>query len=302
MLSTVLAQLNDPAGYAVPVFALFILIEVLALRFLDDENEPKGYHGVDTRTSLTMGVGSLVVGIFYKSLALLAYVAIYVYLAPWHLPANAWWTWALLIVAVDVLWYTYHRFSHRVRIGWAAHQAHHSSEYFNFGTALRQKWNPWFEGVAWMPLPFLGFPPWLIYTAFSVNLIYQFFTHTEKVGTLPKPIEFVFNTPSHHRVHHGSDPEYLDKNYAGILIIWDRMFGTFQQELHRPTYGLTTPVNTYNVFQLQYGEYGAIVRDVRRAHGLRDRLGYVFGPPGWTPSGTGSRSGSAPATASEAPA
>jgi hypothetical protein len=126
---------------------------------------------------------------------------------------------------------------------------------------------------------------WMIYIAFSLNLIYQFFTHTELIGKLPRLIEFIFNTPSHHRVHHGSDPEYLDKNYAGICIIWDRIFGTFQQEGARPTYGLTKPVNTYNLLKLQYGEYGNIIHDVRTAKGLRDKLGYIFRLPGWQAKG-----------------
>lgn len=118
----------------------------------------------------------------------------------------------------------------------------------------------------------------------AFNLIYQFFIHTETITSMGRAYEFVFNTPSHHRVHHGSDPEYIDKNYGGTLIIWDRMFGTYQDELHRPTYGLTTPVNTYNLLRLQYHEYGNILRDVRAATGLRTKLGYVFGPPGWQPS------------------
>lgn len=149
---------------------------------------------------------------------------------------------------------------------------------------LRQKWNPWSEATFWAPLPLLGFAPWTIYVAFAFNLIYQFFTHTETIDKMWRPLEFVFNTPSHHRVHHGSDPEYLDRNYGGILIIWDRMFGTFQAELHTPTYGLTTPVGTYNVLRLQYHEYANIVRDVRGARRWRDRLGYVFAPPGWQPA------------------
>ena len=107
--------------------------------------------------------------------------------------------------------------------------------------------------------------------------------HTETIGKLPRPFELILNTPSHHRVHHGSDPEYLDKNYGGVLIIWDRLFGTFQEELHRPRYGLTTPVGTYNLITLQYGEYGKIIRDVRAARSWRDKLGYIFAPPGWQP-------------------
>ncbi len=188
-----------------------------------------------------------------------------------------------MLLGVDLLFYTYHRFAHRVRLGWAGHQAHHSSVYFNFSTALRQKWNQWFEVVVWLPLAVPGVPPWMIYFVFSINLIWQFHLHTEKIEKLPRWWEFIFNTPSHHRVHHGSDPIYLDRNYAGMLIIWDRMFKSFQPELHRPTYGLTVPVETYNVWSLQYGEYKRIWQDARRARRLRDKLGYVFGPPGWAP-------------------
>jgi sterol desaturase/sphingolipid hydroxylase (fatty acid hydroxylase superfamily) len=166
---------------------------------------------------------------------------------------------------------------------WAGHQAHHNSLRFNYSTAVRQKWNPWFELLFWVPLPLIGMPPWMIFTSFSVNLIFQFFVHTERVDRLPRPIEFLFNTPSHHRVHHASDPDYLDKNYAGILIIWDRMFGTYAEQTHRPTYGLTKNIDSYNPFRLQYYEYAAIVRDLRGADSFRECLAYLFGPPGWHP-------------------
>ncbi len=123
----------------------------------------------------------------------------------------------------------------------------------------------------------------MIYWVFGANLVYQFFSHTEAVGKLWRPIELIFNTPSHHRVHHGSDDIYLDRNYGGILIIWDRMFGTFQAEIHTPTYGLTKQVNSYSVLHLQYHEYANIWRDLRAATGIRAKLGYIFGPPGWNP-------------------
>jgi sterol desaturase/sphingolipid hydroxylase (fatty acid hydroxylase superfamily) len=277
-------QLHDPVGYAIPVFLLFIVIELVALRFISDDTPRRGYAPADARTSLFMGLLGSVIAVGFRVLALLGYTAIYVYLAPWHLPADNPWTWVGLILGVDLLWYCYHRMSHRVRVIWAAHQAHHSSEYFNYSTALRQKWNLWFETLVWLPLPLLGMPPALIYTGFSINLVYQFWVHTETIGKLPRPFEFVFNTPSHHRVHHGSDPEYLDKNYAGILIIWDRMFGTYAEERQRPRYGLTYPVKTYNLLRLQFGEYAAIVRDLRYAPSWRARLRFLFGPPGWSPA------------------
>jgi sterol desaturase/sphingolipid hydroxylase (fatty acid hydroxylase superfamily) len=286
----VLDPLQNPVTYAVPFFLLTILVELAALKWLDhdtafDARGVSGYDATDTRTSMLMGLGSLVSTLLFKVGAFVVYNAVFVYLAPFALAMDTWWSWVVAIAAVDLAYYFSHRFVHRVNIGWAAHQAHHSSQYMNFGTALRQKWNPWFEFFFFLPLPFLGIAPWVIYLAFGFNLIYQFFVHTELVGKLWWPIELVLNTPSHHRVHHGSDPEYLDKNYAGILIVWDRLFGSFVEEKQRPTYGLTKPVETYNLLKLQYGDYAQIVRNVRAARSLRDRLGYLFGPPGWQPAG-----------------
>ena len=280
---------KNPVTYAVPFFLLTIAIELAALKWLDHDDDehrpPTGYHGRDARTSMGMGAVSLIFSLALKVGSFFVYIAVFEYVTPEALkmPTDTWWYWVLLIAGVDLSFYLSHRFVHRVNIGWAAHQAHHSSEYMNFATALRQKWNPWFEFVFWLPLPFLGFAPWTIYVAFGFNLIYQFFTHTEMIGKLPRPIELVMNTPSHHRVHHGSDPEYLDKNYAGIFIIWDRMFGTFVEEKQRPKYGLTKPVGTYNMIKLQYGDYAKIVSNVRAARSWRERLGYLFGPPGWEP-------------------
>jgi sterol desaturase/sphingolipid hydroxylase (fatty acid hydroxylase superfamily) len=280
-----LASLQDPILYATPAFALFMVLELLSLRFLDDDEKDNyvGYEARDSRTNLIMGVGSLVVNGSARVGALIGYAALYT-LTPLRLDVHRWYTWVFALLIVDVIWYSYHRASHRVRIMWAGHQAHHNSQRFNLSTAVRQKWNPWFELLFWVPLPLLGMPPWLIFTSFSVNLIFQFFVHTERIGRLPAPVEFVFNTPSHHRVHHASDPDYLDKNYAGILIVWDRLFGTYAEETHRPTYGLTTNIDSFNPFRLQYYEYAAIVRDIRSSRRWRERLGYLFGPPGWRPA------------------
>ena len=289
-MQELLDPFKNPVTFAVPFFLLTIAIELAALKWLDhDDNvlgaQRTGYNGKDARTSMSMGLISLFFSLALKVGSFLVYIVVFEQLALWELPTDTWWYWVLLILGVDLAFYASHRFVHRVNIGWAAHQAHHSSEYMNFATALRQKWNPWFEFVFWLPLPFLGFAPWTIYVAFGFNLIDQFVTHTEMIGKLWRPIELVMNTPSHHRVHHGSDPEYLDKNYAGILIIWDRMFGTFVEEKQKPTYGLTKPVETYNLLKLQYGDYGQIVHNVRAAESWRDKLGYLFGPPGWQPPG-----------------
>ncbi|KRA32544.1 MULTISPECIES: sterol desaturase family protein [unclassified Nocardioides] len=280
MSDALLHTMRDPINLAIPFFVLTIVIELTALHVLVDEPSDR-FTVRDSVTSMFMGVGALSLGIVFRAVSFLFYVFLYVHVAPWHLPADHWATWVAVFIAVDLLWYTYHRCSHRIRLIWAAHQAHHNSNYFNTSTATRQKWNQWFESLIWIPLPLLGVPPWMVLAFFSFNLIYQFFTHTETIGKLPRAVEFVFNTPSHHRVHHGSDKVYLDRNYGGVLIIWDRLFGTFQPELHRPTYGLTTPIHSNNLLELQFHEYAAIVRDVRGSRSWRSRLGYVFGPPGW---------------------
>lgn len=285
------APMRDPVLFAIPVFLLLLSVEWAAagaVQRLDDAGTeqrppPGAYRGADARASLAMGLVSVATTAGWKFVALLGYAGIYTYLAPWQLPATRWYTWVIAILGVDLLFYGYHRIAHRVRLVWATHQAHHSSQYFNFATALRQKWNNSGEILMWTPLPLLGIPPWMVFTSFSVNLIYQFWVHTERIDKLPAPFEFVFNTPSHHRVHHGMDPQYLDKNYGGILIVWDRLFGTFAPELFRPHYGLTKQVDTFNIAALQFHEYQALARDVRAAGRLRDRLGYIFGPPGWRP-------------------
>jgi sterol desaturase/sphingolipid hydroxylase (fatty acid hydroxylase superfamily) len=281
--------MRDPVLFAIPFFLLLLTIEWTAARKLEhltpEEQPPSGaYRTRDAWASISMGLMSVATMGAWKFLGLLGYAALYAYVAPWHLSATQWYTWVIAIVGVDVLFYAYHRIAHRVRLIWATHQAHHSSRYFNFATALRQKWNNSGELIMWIPLPLLGVPPWMVFTGFSISLIYQFWVHTEHIDKLPRAFEFVFNTPSHHRVHHGIDPEYLDRNYGGILIIWDRLFGSFQPELFRPHYGLTKPVTTFNIWKLQTHEYVAIARDVRSATRWRDRLGYVFGPPGWQPT------------------
>ncbi|MGV0723475.1 sterol desaturase family protein [Mycolicibacterium elephantis] len=282
--------MHDPVMFAVPFFLLLLAIEWAAARKLAHEEgraerPPAGaYSRPDAWTSVSMGAVSVLTSGVVNFIALLGYAALYVYVAPWQLPANAWYTWVIAIVGVDLMYYVYHRIAHRVRLIWATHQAHHSSQYFNFATALRQKWNISGDVFLRAVLPLLGVPPWMVFASFSINLIYQFWIHTERIGKLWAPIEFIFNTPSHHRVHHGMDQQYLDKNYGGIFILWDRLFGTFQPETVRPRYGLTKQVDTYNIWTLQTYEYMAILRDVRQAHRWRDKLGYAFGPPGWAPA------------------
>ncbi|MBJ7340541.1 sterol desaturase family protein [Mycolicibacterium sp.] len=273
---------QNPIVYAIPVFVLFTFAEAAALR----ERRPssRGYDRVDTTENVLAGAVSLLFMFGFKLATLVLFTAMWLYLTPLRVPTDEWWSWALLIVLVDLTWYCNHRFSHRFRIGWAGHRVHHSSTHFNFSSAFRLKWNPWSEAIFWLPLPLLGFEPWTIYVAYGFNMVYQFFLHTETVETLPKPVEYLMNTPSHHRVHHSTDPMYRDKNYGGMFIVWDRLFGTFQAERHRADYGLVGARPDDSMLQLQYGGYADILSDLRRARGLRARITCVFAPPESVPA------------------
>jgi sterol desaturase/sphingolipid hydroxylase (fatty acid hydroxylase superfamily) len=268
--------------YAVPAFLLLIVLEALSFRFLPDDEE-RGYEARDTATSLSMGVGSQVIGVPWKLVTAVAYAGLYV-LSPIKLSPSHWWVWVLLFFADDLAYYWFHRLHHEVRVLWAGHVVHHSSQFFNLSTALRQSWTPMTSLPFWLPLALLGLPPWMIFLQQSISLAYQFFLHTERVDRMWRPIEWIFNTPSHHRVHHGSNDPYLDRNYGGILIVWDRLFRSFEPEGEPVSYGLTKNIETFNPLKVATHEYAAIWRDVRGARRWRHRAGYVFGHPGWQPA------------------
>ena len=284
--------------YAAPFFVALLAVEWLSFRHAGDghassggtaapENSRQrilaGYDGRDTATSLSMGVGNLVVNVGWKLAVAAIYAGAYK-LTPLRIPADAWWAWVLLFFADDLAYYWFHRVSHEVRVFWASHVVHHSSRHYNLSTALRQTWVPMTAFPFWLPLALAGFKPWMIVLEQSISLTYQFFIHTEKVRRLPRAVEAVLNTPSHHRAHHGANQVYLDRNYGGILIVWDRLLGTFQGETEAVRYGLTKNIETHNPVRVAFHEYAAIARDLRRAHGWRERLGYAFGGPGWTPT------------------
>ncbi|NMN97596.1 sterol desaturase family protein [Antrihabitans stalactiti] len=268
--------------HAIPVFIICLALEAISFRFLPDDDE-KGYELRDAATSVSMGLGEVFINIGWKLAVLAIYAAAYT-VAPFQLPADNPFVWVALFFADDFVYYWYHRLHHTVRVLWGSHVVHHSSQFYNLSTAVRQTWTPMTALPFWLPLAFLGFSPWMILFQQSISLVYQFFLHTERIDKLPRPIEFVLNTPSHHRVHHGSNSEYLDKNYGGILIVWDRLFRSFEPEGARVRYGLTKNINTHNPFVVAFGEYHAIWRDVRTAGNWRARFGYVFRGPGWSPS------------------
>ncbi|MEV7418098.1 sterol desaturase family protein [Streptomyces sp. NPDC089919] len=276
--------------WSIPAFVLLTVVEAVSYRLRPDE-EAAGYEPKDAATSIGMGLGSLFFDALWKVPVVALYGGLYA-LTPLRVPL-LWWTVPLLLLGQDLCYYWQHRGHHVVRVLWASHVVHHSSRRFNLSTALRQPWTGLTSWPFYLPLIALGMHPAVLAFCSSVSLVYQFWIHTERIDRLPRPVEYVFNTPSHHRVHHASQGGYLDRNYGGILIVWDRLFGSFAAETERPVYGLTKNIETYNPLRVATHEYAAIARDLRAAAGWRERAGRLFGGPGWQP---------APAAHSPAPA
>lgn len=288
----------DPTVYVIPVFILMVAIEIWIITKQRNEE----YNGSEAFASINMGIGVVFVNIVSKAFYITLFFFLYKYrvfdsLGPdtfegffnlaWH--KEHWYAWALLFLADDLTFYWCHRFMHEVRVLWAGHVNHHSSQEYNFATALRQGW--WediFKYVFWIWLPLVGFHPIMIFFMMQFSLIYQFFIHTELVNKLGV-LEKFMNTPSHHRVHHSSDLHYLDKNYAGVLIIWDKMFGSFAEETFQPKYGLTVNIDTKNPFKIATHEIIALSKDVVRAKTWKDKFKYLMLGPGWTHDGEDKR-------------
>ncbi len=278
-------QLPDPILIAIPAFVALIVVEMIYARATGRAQfEPK-----DTAASLAMGLGNTVSGI---ALGFIAF-GWFTFVEQFALLDMGWalWVFVLCFVLDDFLYYWSHRFAHTVRWWWADHVVHHSSQHYNLSTALRQPWlSPLtfkfiFFGT-WLVL--LGFPIAMVAFCSALNLVYQFWIHTEAVKRLPGPLEYVLNTPSHHRVHHATNPIYLDRNYAGVFIIWDRIFGTFQAEIdeEKCRYGIVKNLGTHNPLKICLHEWVGIVKDVSSAKSLREVIGYWLGPPGWSPDGS----------------
>lgn len=272
-------QFPDLLVHAIPAFILLIIVEVI----FAVKTQRELYEVKDAATSIALGLGNLVTGIFTKALILFVFYFLYQYRI-FTIPWNAWWAWVLIFFADDFSYYWFHRVSHSVRFFWASHVVHHSSEKYNLAAALRQTWTGNITGsfLFWSWMPVVGFEPAMILTMQAVSLLYQFWIHTEGIGKMPKWFEAVFNTPSHHRVHHGTDLLYLDKNHAGILIIWDKIFGSFQEEKFRPTYGLTKNVHTFNPVFVAFHEWRNMALDLRKAKTWKQAFHYLFDSPGWS--------------------
>lgn len=277
-------ELPNLIYYAIPFFIITIIIEIIA----DAYEKANAYHAKDSITSLSMGLGSVILGIFGKVLTLSAFFLVYENVRLFTVPF-VWWAWLLILVIEDFIYYCYHRASHESRFFWASHITHHSSQKYNLSTALRQTWPGAFTSfVFWLPLAFLGFHPVMILAQMSISLIYQYWIHTEFIDKMPKWFEAIFNTPSHHRVHHATNPQYLDRNHAGIFIIWDKWFGTFIPETEKPVYGLVKNISSFNPLYVAFHEWVALFKDALFSKTtIVNRLKYFIMPPGWKHDGTG---------------
>jgi len=273
-------------AWAAPLFVVCVALE---WAFVHRKVWNGRYEVRDAFSSMTMGVGNLATDLLF------GFISLGILLLAWRfrlfdlghsLPVII-----LALIAQDFVYYWKHRIAHRVRWFWSAHVVHHSSEHYNLTTALRQPWNNHFTGhiLLSIPLVLLGFHPLLIAFVASLNLLYQFWIHTEAIDKMPNWFEAVLNTPSHHRVHHGTNPQYLDMNYAGILIVWDKLFGTFvpEQEDVVIAYGVVKPIETFNPAKIAFSEWGNVFKDAAvKDLSLRQRLGYIFGPPGYSHDGS----------------
>ena len=245
----------DPVTLATPFFILAIILEIVLARL---GRAKANYETRDTAASLLMGLGSTVAGLVTAGAVFAATLFVYERRL-FDIPMTAVWAWAALFLLEDLTYYWFHRLSHERRFWWAAHVNHHSSQHYNLSTALRQTWTGGVAGTwaLWLPLAFLGFPPAMIAIQKGISLVYQFWIHTEAIGRTPRWFEAVFNTPSHHRVHHARNPRYLDRNYAGILIVWDKLFGTFQPELDEEPcrYGIVKNLGDFNLLRVAFHEW-----------------------------------------------
>jgi sterol desaturase/sphingolipid hydroxylase (fatty acid hydroxylase superfamily) len=274
----------DYIALSIPVFFILIAVE-LVYAFYKKLNY---YRLNDSLANLSQGIGSQLVGIFLKTITFFGYLFIYEHWRFYSFP-NTIWTWLFLFMGVDFFYYWFHRLSHQINALWAAHIVHHQSEEYNLTVALRQSWfQSGFSWVFYLPLAFVGFEPVMFLTVSAFNTLYQFWIHTRAIGDMG-PLEWFLNTPSHHRVHHGSNPKYIDKNHAGTLIIWDRLFGTFQKEEEEVVYGITTPLASWNPVWANIHYWIELFGTFKRAKGIKEKVFVFTKSPGWFPETMGGR-------------
>ena len=259
---------------ATPIIFMLVLLEWVISVYQNKDT----YNGKDFLAALTIGLVSAAISTAIK-VFMFGIILFFWNMVPWKIPPT-WWSFVLCFFAIDLARYWAHRVSHENRFWWATHVTHHNSLKFNFSVSFRTSWTQPIKFVFFLPVLLMGFHPFVYFICHQLAILYQFWIHTELIKKLPAPIEYIFVTPSHHRVHHGSDEHYLDKNYGSTFIIWDRIFGTFMAEGERPTYGITKNVTTYNPIHLVFHEFVDIYKDLLKAENFREAWQILFGKPG----------------------
>ncbi|RRO17403.1 sterol desaturase family protein [Flavobacteriaceae bacterium 14752] len=259
--------------FVAPLMFFFVGLEY----YLGKKNNLNLYSGKDFLASLSIGLVNIILNSFMKIGVFIVFLFFY-NLAPLHLPIT-WWSFLLCFVALDFFRYWSHRIAHEQRFWWSTHVVHHSSEHYNFSVSFRLSWTQNLKLVFFLPVILMGFHPLVFLIVHQLEVLYQFWLHTELIKKLPKPIEYVFTTPSHHRVHHSTNEKYIDKNYGSTLILWDRLFGTFQEEEEKPVYGITKPVNSYNPVYLVFHEWIEVFKDLWRAKSPKMIWKILFASP-----------------------
>lgn len=260
--------------YAIPFMAFFTLLEIGYSWY----HQRKNYKTKESIGSTLVGLGNVFINFLLKVAFLYGVVWIY-NLVPWRMALN-WWTFIPCYIIFDLCSYWAHRISHQQRFFWATHVVHHSAEHYNLTVSFRLSWVQNFKIIFFLPVAFMGFHPVILFVVSQTAVLFQFWVHTEYIRKLHPIIEYIFATPSNHRVHHGCQDKYLDKNFAATFIFWDRIFGTYQPEEEEPEYGLTKKIgNRLDPLYLNFHEYYEMIADVKQAKGLKQKLFYIFGSP-----------------------
>lgn len=261
------------------IWAAPVMFVLVALEAFFSYRQQRGLYNInESLGSLILGIGNVFISLGIK--ILLFYGAVWVYnLVPWRMTFS-WWSVLPAYLLYDFCSYWAHNISHRQRFWWATHVAHHSGEYYNLTTSFRLGWLQYIKIIFFLPVPFAGIHPVIFFVVNQAATLYQFWVHTEYIQKLPAFIEYIFVTPSHHRVHHGSQHKYLNKNFGATLIVWDRLFGTFQEEEEQPVYGVTHPVKAkINPIAINFSEYMVMAQDLRSTKDFRTKLFFIFGDP-----------------------
>lgn len=259
--------------YAIPFMLSLVFLEW----FISWRQNKDSYDGKDTLAAATIGIGNIISGALVK-IGIFALVVLFYNISPFRIPPT-WWSYFVCFVFLDMARYWAHRIAHEQRFWWATHVTHHNSKKYNLSVAFRLSWTQHIKIVFFLPVIMMGFDPFVFFICHQIAVLYQFWIHTEYIHKLPRPIEYIFTTPSHHRVHHATNAKYIDRNYGSTFIIWDRMFGTFQPEEEQAIYGITKNVDTYNPITLVFHEWVDIFKDVARAKSFKEAWWLIWGNP-----------------------